>query len=98
MTHQTELVVIFYIMIVIFLIPQRLVEELRPKRVVFLTDVDGIYDKPPENEGQCLYGSRGTLILSGWTLDRIEIITFAVSLHFIIPTMFYLSSPRFNVA
>ena len=30
---------------------------LRPKRVVFLTDVDGIYDKPPEKEGQCLvYG------------------------------------------
>lgn len=35
---------------------------------------------------------------SGWTWDRIEIITFAVSLHFVIQTMFYLSCPRFNVA
>ena len=35
-----------------YLILQNLVEHLRPKRVVFLTDVDGIYDKPPEKEGQ----------------------------------------------
>lgn len=33
---------------------QRLVEELRPKRVVFLTDVDGIYDKPPEKKDSML--------------------------------------------
>lgn len=35
-----------------YLFLQNLVEHLRPKRVVFLTDVDGIYDKPPEKEGQ----------------------------------------------
>ncbi|XP_044184465.1 isopentenyl phosphate kinase-like isoform X1 [Acropora millepora] len=31
---------------------EKLVEELHPGRVVFLTDVDGIYNKPPDNEGQ----------------------------------------------
>jgi len=31
---------------------EKLVEKLRPRRVVFLTDVDGIFDKPPEMEGQ----------------------------------------------
>jgi len=30
---------------------EKLVEKLRPRRVVFLTDVDGIFDKPPEMEG-----------------------------------------------
>ncbi|XP_068674230.1 uncharacterized protein [Montipora foliosa] len=33
---------------------EKLVEELHPSRVVFLTDVDGIYDKPPSNEGATL--------------------------------------------
>lgn len=29
----------------------RLAEALRPECVVFLTNVDGIYDRPPEQEG-----------------------------------------------
>ncbi|XP_031564941.1 isopentenyl phosphate kinase-like [Actinia tenebrosa] len=33
---------------------ERLVQELQPKRVVFLTDVKGIYDRPPEEQGAVL--------------------------------------------
>ncbi|KAK3747623.1 hypothetical protein QZH41_013672 [Actinostola sp. cb2023] len=33
---------------------ERLVQELLPKRVVFLTNVNGIYDKPPEQNGAIL--------------------------------------------
>ena len=105
MTHQTELFVIFCIMINIFPYSLEISRRASSKKGC-------IFDRCWWNIWQaswkrrsvpCLWmnicnGSRGTLILSGWTLDRIEIITFAVSFHFAIPTMFYLSSSRFNVA
>jgi len=50
---------------------EKLVEKLRPRRVVFLTDVDGIFDKPPEMEGATLL-RRVTVKPDGRILSAVE--------------------------